>query len=124
MTAGGRNLTMTDGDQGENNTSTTQGGRINYFLAEVFNSISHAVVQTTHLNGPILTLSEYLSELQCGIVMAIDSSKTLCHCIQLYNYITGRLNDYLVEVSNSISHAALHTTHPNSPILTLGEYFS
>ena len=84
MTAGGRNLTMTDGDQGENNTSTTQGGRINDFLAEVFNSISHAVVQTTHLNGPILTLSEYLrhathlnspiltlnkylSKLRCGI---------------------------------------------------------
>ena len=56
--------------------------------------------------------------------MAIDSAKTLCHCIQLYKYITGRLNNSLVEVFNSISHAVVQTTHLNSPILTLDEYLS
>ena len=49
-------------------------GTLNDSLAEIFNSIFHAVVQTTHLNGPILTLDEYFSKLQCGILMAIDSA--------------------------------------------------
>ena len=81
-------------------------------------------------NGLILTLDKYylskldkyyLIKLQCGIVMAIDSAKTLCHRIQLYKYITGRLNDSMAEVFNSISHAVVHTTHRNVPILTLDE---
>ena len=49
-------------------------GTLNDSLAEIFNSIFHAVVQTTHLNGPILTLDEYFSKLQCGVLMAIDST--------------------------------------------------
>ena len=56
--------------------------------------------------------------------MAAGSTNTFYHCIQLYKYITVRINDSLVEILNSISHAVVQTTHLNGPILTLSEYLS
>ena len=73
---------------------------LNNHLIEVYNADS---IHNGPIFDPLDGATAVTGAVWARLVMATDSSKTLCHCIQLCAYTTGRLNDSLAEVYNGDS---------------------